>query len=121
LNEVPVAQLHDTLRTLKTEENAYEKVQELVAHLIKERGEKPSLLHYDALIRANTDARNGSAAVVADLLKDMKDDGIDADAALYHGVLQVRFAFLLHTHMLMHCRSWPYTPTISSEMRYYTR
>ena len=58
-------------------------------HLIKVRGEKPALLHYDALIRANADAENGSVAVVRELLKEMKVEGVGADSGLYHGVLQV--------------------------------
>jgi len=32
--------------------------------LIREKGEKPALIHYDALIRANVDAEFGSAEVV---------------------------------------------------------
>lgn len=89
LEDVPIAHLHDSLRRLRTEEGSFKKVSDLVTHLIKERGEKPSLLHYDALIRANADAKHGSAGVVADLLRDMKADGVAADAGLYHSVLQV--------------------------------
>jgi hypothetical protein len=60
-----------------------------VEYLITVRGEKPALIHYDSLIRANADAENGSAEVVKDLLTEMKQEGIGADSALYHGVLQV--------------------------------
>lgn len=59
-------------------------------YLICERGEKPALIHYDALIRANADAEFGSAEVVKDLLIEMKEERIAADSGLYHGVLQVR-------------------------------
>lgn len=89
MEDVPIVHLHDRLRHLKTEEGAYHEIAELVDHLIKIRGEKPALLHYDALIRANADAENGSITVVRALLKEMKEEGVGADSGLYHGVLQV--------------------------------
>jgi hypothetical protein len=89
LDDVPVAQLHETLRNIRTENGAYNKIVELVTYLIKNRGEKPSLLHYDALIRANADAGYGSADIVAHLLREMKQEGIVPDSGLYHSALQV--------------------------------
>jgi hypothetical protein len=74
---------------MRTQENGYNKIAELVDYLIRNRGEKPALIHYDALIRANADAENGSVEVVRSLLKEMKEMGIGADSGLYHGVLQV--------------------------------
>jgi hypothetical protein len=75
---------------MRTEEGAYHRIAELVEYLVTFR-EKPALIHYDSLIRANADAENGSAAVVRDLLVEMKQEGIGPDSGLYHGVLQVRF------------------------------
>lgn len=89
LDDVPIAQLHETLRDIRTENGAYKKIVELVTYLIKNRGEKPSLLHYDALIRANADAGYGSAEIVAHLLREMKQEGIVPDSGLYHSALQV--------------------------------
>jgi hypothetical protein len=91
LDQIPMVHLNDHLRRLVTEQGAYHKIADLVEYLIspKGRGEKPALVHYDALIRANADAENGSAAVVAGLLKEMKLLGIGPDSELYHGVLQV--------------------------------
>jgi hypothetical protein len=74
---------------MRTHENGYTKIAELVDYLIANRGEKPALIHYDALIRANADAENGSVEVVRRLLGEMKEMGIGADSGLYHGVLQV--------------------------------
>ena len=85
--ELPL--LHEKLRALCVQ-GSYHKITELVEYLISERGEKPALIHYDALIRANSDAEFGSAQVVRDLLAEMKEDGIAADNGLYHGVMQVR-------------------------------
>lgn len=91
LDQIPIVHLNDHLRHLTTEQGAYHKIADLVEYLIspKGRGEKPALNHYDALIRANADAENGSAAVVARLLKEMRLFGISPDSELYHGVLQV--------------------------------
>jgi hypothetical protein len=72
-----------------TEEGRYHDIVNLVQYLVTTRREKPSLIHYDALIRANSDAAYGSAEVVKGLLQEMKESGIAGDAGLYHGVLQV--------------------------------
>ena len=89
LQDVPIADLHERLRQVRTEEGAYHRIAELVEYLIVDRGEKPALLHYDALVRANADAEYGSVEVVRGLLKEMKEEGVGADAGLYHAVLQV--------------------------------
>jgi hypothetical protein len=88
-DNAPPQFLHDRLRHLSTKEGAYRTIADLVEYLVRSRGEKPAVVHYDALIRANADAENGSAKVVAGLLKEMKEMGIGADSGLYHGVLQV--------------------------------
>lgn len=88
LNKIPLHFLHDNLRRLATEPDKYHKIAELVEYLITFR-EEPALMHYDALIRANADPSHGNAKVVARLMDEMKELGIGADAALYHGALQV--------------------------------
>jgi hypothetical protein len=88
-DDIPSPQLHDRLRQMVTEEGRYHDIAELVEYLVTTRGEKPSLLHYDALIRANSDAAYGSVEVVRGLLQEMKESHILGDAGLYHGVLQV--------------------------------
>ncbi|KAL9103769.1 MAG: hypothetical protein Q9163_001228 [Psora crenata] len=67
----------------------YLKVQALVEHLIKVRGEKPNRRIYDALILANAHAEYGSPAEVTKLLQEMDDEGITADSATYHAVIRV--------------------------------
>jgi hypothetical protein len=88
-DDVPIMHLHERLRNMRAQENSYPKIAELVDYLIGNRGEKPALIHYDALIRANADAENGSVEVVRRLLREMKEMEIGADSGLYHGVLQV--------------------------------
>jgi pentatricopeptide repeat protein len=89
LGDIPLAHLHERLRQSKSGDEEYHRIVELVEHLITERGESPALIHYDALIRANVDADNGSAEIVERLLGEMKEEGINADSGLYHTVLQV--------------------------------
>ena len=89
LDDVPLAHLHQRLRQTLSDDQEYYRVVELVEYLITERGEKPALIHYDALIRINVDAEKGSAEVVENLLKDMKEESVGADSGLYHAVLQV--------------------------------
>lgn len=88
-DDMTIQQLHDRLRQMLTEEGRYNDIAELVGYLVTTRGEKPSLLHYDALIRANSDAVHGSADVVKQLLWEMKRNNVLGDSGLYHGVLQV--------------------------------
>ena len=90
IEENSIQRQHQHLRLLCTEIGAYHKITQQVEHLIRERGEQPALIHYNALVRANADAEFGSAEVVRDLLAEMKQEGIVADSEFYHGVLQVR-------------------------------
>jgi hypothetical protein len=90
IEETLIKRAHQYLRLLCTEIGAYHKITKQVEHLIRERGEQPALIHYDALVRANADAEFGSAEVVRDLLAEMKQEGIVANSELYHGALQVR-------------------------------
>ncbi|OBT59440.1 hypothetical protein VE04_00614 [Pseudogymnoascus sp. 24MN13] len=82
-----VVELHDILRTVRDESGSYQKTINLVQYLIKNRGERPNVRHFDALIRANADAERGSAEEVEGLLKEMDKQGIIGDSSLYHSVL----------------------------------
>lgn len=68
----------------------YPGVQEHVEHLVKERGEKPNIGIYHALVLANTNCKHGSAGEVTRLLQDMAEEGINPDSATLHAVLRVR-------------------------------
>jgi hypothetical protein len=89
LDEVPITELHDTLRNIGTKDGAYKSIADLVEYMITSRREKPSLPLYDALIRANADASHGSADAVAKLLREVKEEQIVPDSNLYHSALQV--------------------------------
>ncbi|TAQ89968.1 hypothetical protein B7494_g1702 [Chlorociboria aeruginascens] len=100
LDDIPLERLHDLLRELPHDEGAYHAVTNLVGYLVTVRREKPALIHYDALIRANADAENGSADAVKVLLQEMKDTRIGPDSRLYHGVLLVGDALEKYTCLL---------------------
>jgi hypothetical protein len=89
LDEVPILELHDALRQLKVSKDPYVKISNLVEYLVGVRGEKPSLVHYDALIFANADPERGSAEVIGKLFMEMKQEGIVPDSGFYHSALHV--------------------------------
>ena len=67
----------------------YRQTQECVRILVEERGEKPNLRLYDALLLANADHEHGSASEVARILEEMENEGLTPDSATYHAVLRV--------------------------------
>ncbi|KAH0565350.1 hypothetical protein GP486_001251 [Trichoglossum hirsutum] len=79
--------LHEKLLWDALEGNVRE-IRQIVDHLIRERHEQPNLMHYGALIQANVSPRRGSAAMVAAILNEMKDEGIVPDSDVYGSVLQ---------------------------------
>jgi hypothetical protein len=89
LDEAPILELYDALRQLKISKGSYMKIANLVEYLVGVRGEKPSLLHYDALIFANADPGMGSAEVIGKLLMEMKQEEIVPDSGFYHSALHV--------------------------------
>jgi len=96
LDDMSIEELHDLLREVRDQEGAYDRIIDIVDYLIRVRGEKPGLRHFDALIRANADAERGSAEVVEGLLREMDKEGIIGDSGLYHGVMMVRPPFPLY-------------------------
>jgi hypothetical protein len=107
LDEVPILELHEALRQLRASKSPYGEIADMVEYLVRVRGEKPSLLHYDALIFANADPERGSAEVVAQLLMEMKKEGIVPDSGLYHSALHVcpaslRISAMIFVQLLIH-------------------
>ena len=67
----------------------YTHIRNCVIILVKERGQKPNLRLYDALLLANTDTRYGSAGEVARILSEIAAEGLAPDSATYHAALRV--------------------------------
>lgn len=82
-------ELHDRLRKLPSRPDTYHEIAEVVHYLIDVRGEEPALMHYDALVRANADAENGSVDILKGLLQEMEELDIRGDTSFYEGVLLV--------------------------------
>lgn len=68
----------------------YAHIRDMVRILVRERGQKPNLKLYDALLLANTDSQNGSAGEVARILDEIAMEGLVPDSATYHAALKVR-------------------------------
>ena len=67
----------------------YSDTRDIVSILVKERGQKPNLRLYDALLLANMDNRDGSAGEVAKILDEIALEGLTPDSATYHAALKV--------------------------------
>lgn len=83
-------------------------VREMVEHLIRDRREKPSVEHYDALIMSNVSADPGAAWRVHGLLEEMQHNGIPPETATCHAVLKVVAVHpdhLLRTDILEYMRA----------------
>lgn len=102
LHEISEAERADLLR----KEAAYPDLgatEYLVNFLLKNRLKRPSQDMFSALILANADPANGSAAKVEALLEEMEDEGIELHSGLYHDVLKVLSIhpdYLLRNRML---------------------
>ena len=67
----------------------YSTTREIVSILVKERGQKPNLRLYDALLLANMDNGDGSAREVGRILDEIAVEGLTPDSATYHAALKV--------------------------------
>ena len=86
--DIPTA--YQELRRSTSHNVDYAHVRDIVNILVKERGQKPNLRLYDALLLANTDNVNGSAGEVAQILDEIAAQGLVPDSATYHAALRVR-------------------------------
>lgn len=66
-----------------------QRCREIAETLVKDRGERPSLQIYNALILSNLSHDEGSAVRVIELLDDLKKDGFEPDTGTCHAVLKV--------------------------------
>ncbi|TPX10500.1 uncharacterized protein E0L32_008550 [Thyridium curvatum] len=97
LRSTPVPIIYDALRELQELPGSARRINRFVKHLIEERGEKPSLRTYELLLRANAAVR-GSADDVRELLKQMRENGVDGSSSVYHAALE---ALAVHPDYLL--------------------
>ena len=88
LERLEIGTAYQNLRQIALGAN-YRQTQECVRILVEQRGEKPNLRLYDALLLANADHEYGSASEVARILEEIKNEGLTPDSATYHAILRV--------------------------------
>lgn len=88
IRDLDITSAYQELRRLVLKGN-YTHIRNCVRILVKERGQKPNLRLYDALLLANTDNQCGSAAEVARILDEIAAEGLTPDSATYHAALRV--------------------------------
>ncbi|CAD6592844.1 MAG: hypothetical protein ASARMPREDX12_006525 [Alectoria sarmentosa] len=88
IRDLDIASVYQELRRSTLEVN-YARIRDVVRLLVEERGQKPNLRLYDALLLANTDNQYGSAAEVARILDEIAVEGLTPDSATYHAALRV--------------------------------
>ena len=86
--ELEITSAYQNLRWSIVKSN-YTHIRDSVEILVKERGQKPNLRLYDALLLANTDNEYGSAGEVAQILDEVSVEGLTPDSATYHAALRV--------------------------------
>ena len=103
IRDLDVTLAYQELRKSTSQNVDYDHVRDIVKILVKERGQKPNLRLYDALLLANTDNENGSAGEVARILDEIAVEGLIPDSTTYHAALrvtnrskEVRYCFGLH-------------------------
>jgi hypothetical protein len=64
-------------------------VLKIVEYLVTKLGQKPNARIYSALIRAQANAKEGSAAWVRLYMEEMRREGIPLDASICHDILKV--------------------------------
>ncbi|KAF2102164.1 hypothetical protein NA57DRAFT_33700 [Rhizodiscina lignyota] len=90
-------------------------VHRIAAFLVKERKEPLNLRLYANLILSHVSAPAGSALWVAAYLKELREEGLEADSALCHDVLKVLSVhphFVLRNEVLDYMRSKWYTLSV---------
>lgn len=93
---------------LAASKGEYYKALEIVEFLVRERREKPSVEHYNALILSNISTNPGTAWRVHELLAEMQQAGLQLDAGTCHAVLKVLAVHpdhLLRSDILEYMRS----------------
>ena len=88
MRDLDITSTYQELRRL-TLKGDYTHIRNSIKTLIQERGQKPNLRLYDALLLANADSQYGSAGEVAKILDEIEVEGLTPDSATYHAALRV--------------------------------
>ncbi|AEO55301.1 hypothetical protein MYCTH_2298988 [Thermothelomyces thermophilus ATCC 42464] len=85
----PTPVIYEALRSLRGLEGQGNKIRRLVRYLVEERGERPNVFLYEALVTANWDTATGSANELAEIYKEMRTAGIQPSPGWYHSALRL--------------------------------
>ena len=96
-------------------EGDYAQTEAYVRILLKERGERPNLRLYDALLLAQADHEKGSAQETARLLDELASEGLTPDSGTYHAALRVKNLSLATFLMSLPYEGTCYSPGLSPQ------
>ncbi|KAI1384995.1 uncharacterized protein F4822DRAFT_416959 [Hypoxylon trugodes] len=89
LDTIPTKTIYTALRELSNATGTYSSTITLIEYLITERKERPNVMLYESLIRANVDRNHGSAAIAGQLLEEMEKLQIPITPQIYQALLEV--------------------------------
>ncbi|EAQ88089.1 hypothetical protein CHGG_04708 [Chaetomium globosum CBS 148.51] len=83
--------IYEALRNLRSwpHQGQAQKIRRLVKYLVENRGERPNVFLYEALVAANWDPATGSADELAEIYKEMRTANIQPSQAWYHSALRL--------------------------------
>ncbi|KAK3390894.1 hypothetical protein B0H63DRAFT_125371 [Podospora didyma] len=80
--------IYETLRELRHRQGQRAKIRHFVQYLIDDRGERPNIFLYEALVTANWDI-TGSADELAFILREMANAEMEPSKSIYHSALRL--------------------------------
>ncbi|KAI8958473.1 hypothetical protein F5Y11DRAFT_336132 [Daldinia sp. FL1419] len=114
LESIPTNTIYAAIKELTRAEDTYWSTVRLVEYLVRERKEKPNVVLYESLIRANIDKNHGSAEIAGRLLKEMERLGIPTTPQIYQALLEVTAVhpdYVLRNTVLFEMKNRWYSPT----------
>ncbi|KAK3943865.1 hypothetical protein QBC46DRAFT_376470 [Diplogelasinospora grovesii] len=88
LKNAPTPVIYECLRELARRQGQSKKIRAFVQYLIEQRGERPNIFLYEALVTANWD-QTGSADELDAILEQMRKAGIEPSPNIYHSALRL--------------------------------
>ncbi|KAI2784540.1 hypothetical protein F4815DRAFT_453431 [Daldinia loculata] len=114
LESIPTKTIYAAIKELTRVENTYKSIVKLVEYLVRERKEKPNVMLYESLIRANIDKNHGSAEIAGRLLQEMERLRIPTTPQIYQALLEVTAVhpdYALRNTVLFEMKNRWYSPT----------
>ena len=81
--------IYEGLRRLREKTGQASEIRCVVKYLVEERGERPNVFLYEALVTANWDTTTGNAAALLEIMREMRTAGMGFSSGFYHSALRV--------------------------------